>query len=66
MRLADLEKSVKEMEKLMLEMAENLLDIYKRIEVLEHAHETSIDIDNGEPNSGSEPPENGLNPSEPG
>lgn len=52
MRQADLENLVKE--------------LLKRIEVLEDAHETNIDIDNGDQNSGSEPTKNGLNPSEPG
>jgi len=58
MRIADLEKTVNQ-------IIRNQLELLKRIEVLEHAHETNIDIDNGDPNSGSEPPENGVNSSEP-
>ena len=57
MRLADLEKALKDMYK-------RELDLLKRIEVLERANKTNNDPGSGDPNSGSEQPENGINPSE--
>ena len=59
MRLADLESAVNQ-------LIRNQNELLKRIEVLEHAHETNIDSDNGNNDRESELPENGLNPSEPG
>jgi len=56
MRLADLEKALKDMYK-------RELDILKRIEVLERDHETNNDPGSGDPDSGSELPEDGINPS---
>ena len=58
MRLADLEKALKDMYK-------RELEILKRIEVLERANETNNDPGSRDPNSGSELPENSINPSEP-
>ena len=59
MRLADLEKAVNQ-------LIRNQNELLKRIEVLEHAHETSNDPSNGDNDSGSELPKDGLNTSEPG
>jgi len=58
MRLADLEKALKD-------MYQRELNLLKRIEVLERAHETINDPGSGDPDSGSEPTENSINPSEP-
>jgi len=65
MRLADLENLVNESIKVINEIVKNQVELLKRIEVLEHAHETSNHSDNGNENCGSKLTENGLNPSEP-
>jgi len=65
MRLADLENLVNESIRMINEVVKNQVELLKRIEVLEHAHETNINSDSGDPNSGSEPTTDGLNPSEP-
>jgi len=66
MRLADLENLINESIKVINEIVKNQVELLKRIEVLENAHETINHTHNGDPNSGSEPTTDSLNPSEPG